>query len=259
MALINCPECENKISDKADTCLHCGYPVAKLRYKKPARKKKIEVERTIDPRFPKVPEIMGIGKRLSLYTSKYNFRGKIKYDDNINFDFIRQCNLELSICQFGLIISEFLGNNTGLNPIKLKLHFSLIISLKKANLLQAQLHRSAKKLDIPLKEMLFCDSTTLKKDSIWLNIKRQEWKNTHILVVNYWNVEYKFPTTLVIRGSKSKISRFIDSFKMAKSNYELGIKNIPDKKGDRQYLLIMGAIGIILAIFFILFLRSCEA
>jgi predicted amidophosphoribosyltransferase len=28
MALINCPECEARISDKAVACPHCGYPMA---------------------------------------------------------------------------------------------------------------------------------------------------------------------------------------------------------------------------------------
>lgn len=27
MALINCPECGNNISDKADKCIHCGFPI----------------------------------------------------------------------------------------------------------------------------------------------------------------------------------------------------------------------------------------
>lgn len=31
MALIKCPECGGKVSDKADACIHCGYP---LRQKK---------------------------------------------------------------------------------------------------------------------------------------------------------------------------------------------------------------------------------
>ncbi|RII26755.1 MAG: hypothetical protein CXR31_10130 [Geobacter sp.] len=29
MALINCPECSREISDKANACPHCGYPIAK--------------------------------------------------------------------------------------------------------------------------------------------------------------------------------------------------------------------------------------
>ena len=27
MAMINCPECEKEISDKAESCIHCGFPI----------------------------------------------------------------------------------------------------------------------------------------------------------------------------------------------------------------------------------------
>ena len=30
MALIKCPECEKEVSDKAEVCIHCGYPLSKL-------------------------------------------------------------------------------------------------------------------------------------------------------------------------------------------------------------------------------------
>ncbi|MCB6202766.1 hypothetical protein [Extibacter muris] len=30
MSLIKCPECKREISDKAEVCIHCGYPIAKL-------------------------------------------------------------------------------------------------------------------------------------------------------------------------------------------------------------------------------------
>jgi len=29
MALINCPECSKQVSDKAEQCIHCGYPIQK--------------------------------------------------------------------------------------------------------------------------------------------------------------------------------------------------------------------------------------
>jgi len=32
MALIKCPECNKEISDKADVCIHCGYPIHKFQY-----------------------------------------------------------------------------------------------------------------------------------------------------------------------------------------------------------------------------------
>ncbi|MDD3325409.1 MAG: zinc-ribbon domain-containing protein [Sulfurospirillaceae bacterium] len=28
MALINCPECNKEVSDKAEACIHCGYPLS---------------------------------------------------------------------------------------------------------------------------------------------------------------------------------------------------------------------------------------
>jgi len=27
MALINCPECSKEISDRAEACIHCGFPL----------------------------------------------------------------------------------------------------------------------------------------------------------------------------------------------------------------------------------------
>ena len=30
MALINCPECGKEVSDKAEVCIHCGYPLADM-------------------------------------------------------------------------------------------------------------------------------------------------------------------------------------------------------------------------------------
>ena len=32
MALINCPECGNEISDKSEKCINCGYPIKELKY-----------------------------------------------------------------------------------------------------------------------------------------------------------------------------------------------------------------------------------
>lgn len=34
MSLISCPECGKEISDKAENCIHCGYPISKSEEKK---------------------------------------------------------------------------------------------------------------------------------------------------------------------------------------------------------------------------------
>lgn len=31
MAIIKCPECGGQVSDKADQCIHCGYPLTKFK------------------------------------------------------------------------------------------------------------------------------------------------------------------------------------------------------------------------------------
>lgn len=33
-ALINCSECQQQISDKSKQCIHCGYPLEKLKNEK---------------------------------------------------------------------------------------------------------------------------------------------------------------------------------------------------------------------------------
>ena len=30
MALVNCPECEHQVSDKASSCPNCGHPIKKV-------------------------------------------------------------------------------------------------------------------------------------------------------------------------------------------------------------------------------------
>lgn len=44
MPLINCPDCENKISDSAPTCIHCGRPM-----KEPAAAPKLNAALTLAP------------------------------------------------------------------------------------------------------------------------------------------------------------------------------------------------------------------
>ena len=32
MALLNCPECKERVSDQAEACPHCGFPLLKIDY-----------------------------------------------------------------------------------------------------------------------------------------------------------------------------------------------------------------------------------
>lgn len=53
MALIKCPECNGQVSDKAEVCIHCGYPLKKIaqknnrNIKKPIKKTTIEENKKV--------------------------------------------------------------------------------------------------------------------------------------------------------------------------------------------------------------------
>jgi hypothetical protein len=257
MPLVNCPECQYIISDNADFCVHCGYPISKIKsLKRPVRKKKHEDGEleVIDPRFPTLPEKLGIGKRLSIYPTKFNFEGEINSLDCSSLDFMLSCKLKLSIHEYGLRISEIVDKKNSYQKLcVLNLHFSLVISVKQSNLLQAKQKRSVK-TDLPLDEQLFCGTTYPAGDDV-LKFFKVQWQNTPILVINYWNTEYKYPTSLIIRGSSTKISKFINSINSAKLNFDKGIPNVPDKKGDKRYILKMTLVMVLLGVLTILTLK----
>lgn len=51
MALIICPECGGKVSDKADACIHCGYPIKDIIMNTPSKSYKIILTGLPDPKY----------------------------------------------------------------------------------------------------------------------------------------------------------------------------------------------------------------
>lgn len=75
MALINCPECGKEVSDKAKSCIHCGYPINVKKIKTndeiiehSKQKKKIIMIVFI------IIIILGIG--IGIFSYNYNISGK---------------------------------------------------------------------------------------------------------------------------------------------------------------------------------------
>ena len=46
MALIKCPECGKEISDKAKTCIGCGFPLESYMYREKQKEKGAFINRT---------------------------------------------------------------------------------------------------------------------------------------------------------------------------------------------------------------------
>lgn len=258
MALISCPECENKLSDKAEVCPHCGYPIAKLKLTKPrVRKKKVEDDEIeyADPRFPTLPENLDIGKSLSYYKSKFRTISKIDSKYNFNLDFFWSETIELSIHQSGLKVHGLKSEkHSYLQPKDLDLHYSVIISLKKTNLLHLVNNIGNEEEDVALDCKLIFDSNSFFEGYL-LKDNEKELESTSILILNYWNTSLKKPTSLVMLNLSYKLPDFLKSFNEAKSNYERGIPNIPDKKGNRIFIILIVIILLALAIIFLLTIK----
>ena len=56
MALIKCPECGKKVSDKANACIHCGYPLNEQKEDFCIRRKSLLDEDTITCEIEKIAD-----------------------------------------------------------------------------------------------------------------------------------------------------------------------------------------------------------
>ena len=64
MALIKCPECNKEVSDKAEICVHCGYPISKwIKEEKSANRFDNFESHTYDFDFGKFMEINAIDRK----------------------------------------------------------------------------------------------------------------------------------------------------------------------------------------------------
>lgn len=258
MALIECPECNKEISDKAVSCPNCGYPMADgktVKSKPRPRKSKETSVDYIDPRFPILPDELGIGSPLSQFTSKYNFTGERIHDDCSNLDFILSSKLKFEIHKKGLRVMEVIEDrNSKLKPISIDLHFSMIVNIKQSTLLSVKQFKKPDSNEMPLSELLVLDEWSKNENDVkfWLKFNRESWKNTDVIVLNYWNKKLKMPATLVARGKDSSISKFVNAFNVAKQNYDNGIPNVYDKEGDINYsirVVILMVISVIISLY----------
>lgn len=49
--LIKCPECSKDVSDKADFCIHCGFPLKPVKEEKPVKKDEHEIQKSSEPEY----------------------------------------------------------------------------------------------------------------------------------------------------------------------------------------------------------------
>lgn len=81
MALISCPECGGRISDKAKNCPHCGYPVSETSLMEKTRtgEDKVKCPYCGSDNFIGIDYCVECGMRLKEYIKKDENHGEVKY------------------------------------------------------------------------------------------------------------------------------------------------------------------------------------
>lgn len=212
MALINCPECDKQISDKAKACPNCGFPIE-------AMNKSDEIVL----QFPELPNDLSIGKPLTNWAGNTHFKGIYNMEENI-VEKITPGVAHVMIHDNGIAISGGLF----LNPYPI--HNSQIINLK-------QISRT--------------ELGSLNKDVVGravvgaliygpagavigaLTANRQH--SQHYLIINYWDADVRKAQSLIIGGSKMLINAFIKRYEeevtiktKSQDNYKLIIPELQE-------------------------------
>lgn len=189
MALINCPECDKQVSDKAKACPNCGFPIDEL--------SKVEDQL----KFPKLPIDLSVGEQIPA-----NFRGKYNNEENV----ITKINpgiVHVIMHQNGISISGPFFSNP------YSIHNAQIIDLKQT---------SRKELGTLSKDLI---GRAVVGAIIYgpvgaaigaLTAKNQH--DEHFLIINYWDIDTKSAQSLLISSDKFLITTFIKKYKEVVAN-----------------------------------------
>ena len=76
LALVNCPECDKLVSDKAESCPNCGYPILKNFNQLPPIAVKSDLV------CPELPSDLDVGKHLSNWVGDAHINGRYENSGN---------------------------------------------------------------------------------------------------------------------------------------------------------------------------------
>lgn len=202
MALINCPECNKPISDKAYSCPNCGFPMRDEKAETPLTENS---EKLICPDFP---EDLSIGSHISLnafWKGEYGiFQGY--FDDKENFvKIVPSSKVSIYLNNNGIAICKF-------SVPQMTIHKSQIISFKQTD--QEELFVLQKSvIERAVVGTLFFPFIgpigAIAGGMSGLGSKEKIIKKDY-LVINYWDTETRTPQTILISGEKDKIKTFIE-------------------------------------------------
>lgn len=196
MALIKCSECDKEISDRANSCVHCGNPITRFEANKVSLTK-IEC--------PELPVNLDIGKMEKNWTGEAVLKGYLDINENVLDENIKSGDIKIFLHKSGLAIKT-----KWLIPV-LDIHNSQIIDLKTAS------HQELESADKNVigravaGQLLFGPVGAVIGGLSGVG-KKEKLKEKHYLIINYWNTD-RTPRTLVISGKQGEIRFFIETRK----------------------------------------------
>jgi hypothetical protein len=181
MALINCPECKKEISDKAEACPNCGYPINNVK--------------SDDLLCPEFPNDLSIGEQITNWT--YDAALKGEYVSSNNNDKIPSGTIHILLHKNGIKLC-----GTLFTPIK-EIHKSQIISLERIT--SKELEDKSVIGRAAVGAVLLGPLGALVGGMSGIGSKQ---KNKYYIIINYWDTGTKKPCSLSV-GSKDEVKNFI--------------------------------------------------
>ncbi|TXD81062.1 zinc ribbon domain-containing protein [Subsaximicrobium wynnwilliamsii] len=238
MSLVNCLECNQKISDKAIACPHCGNPM---------NVSVTELENSSGLlSFPNLPENLELREKIEHTT----FHGH--YNNNENSDLTLTKSGDVIIYSFENGVEISVNHEYGIQ--KLEIHKEQIISIKQTSFSEI------KEIDKSVMGRALVGGLILGPigaivggiSGVGSNKKNIE---KYYLVINYWSIDTKTIQTLLFSADKMFITSFIRVFENDLKYIEIS-KKVHEETGkwtkDATYGLIALIIFVVLFVIIII-------
>lgn len=206
MSLINCPECNNEISDKAITCPNCGFPLTNTSHDYLTQNQNEIV-------CPGLPHDLSIGKQIVNWSGNAALSCEFRSEDNIIRE-ITPGKVHVLLHKKGISINSIL-----FQPY-MQIDYSQIISTKFAD--TTELLRQEKSIlgRAVVGSLIMGPLGAIIGGMSGIGTKSVE-KNSY-MVLNYWDKQTNKAQTILMRGNDSQIRAFV-----GRLNDELNKKSIP--------------------------------
>ena len=207
MALVNCPECGKEVSEKAEACPKCAYPI-----RSDSMLKLQKMNKGIDP--PELPDDLSIGKKINLLPwpllsdTDAELIGKQTQGEFVELDF----SVKITLHEHGIRINK----NYWLDKDEfIRLHFKQIIEMQKIS--SDELRNKDVIGPAVLGGLMLGPLGAIVGGMSSMGAKEK----VSYLAINYWDIEEKEAYTLLFSGLKESIKFLVMVINEAKEKNDL--------------------------------------